>query len=55
MFSEHALQECLHPGGPASGGGGLPQEEGWVDTPIMTSGGGHFSGRYASYWNASLF
>ena len=25
------------------------------DTPVLTSSGGHRSGRYASYWNANVF
>ena len=36
-------------GGSASGEGGLP------NFPVLTSSGGHCSGRYASYWNAFLF
>ena len=38
----------LHPGGLPPGGGGLP------NTPVLTSGGSHCSGRYACYWNAFL-
>ena len=26
-----------------------------IPTPVLTSSGGHRSGRYASYWNAFLF
>ena len=27
----------------------------WRPSPIVTSSGGHYSGRYPSYWNTFLF
>ena len=35
--------------------GGLPQVGEWVTPLVLTSSGGHCSGRYVSYWNAFLF
>ena len=46
MFSEASVSHSVH-------GEGLHPEGGLP--PVLTSSGGHCSGRYASYWNAFLF
>ena len=37
------------------GGGMVPEGYGISYPPVLTSSGGHWSGWYASYWNAFLF
>ena len=62
------IQGCLHPGWSAYRGtclqrgmhpGDMHPESlhlvGLTNHPILTSSGGHSTGRYASYWNAFLF
>ena len=67
MFSEASVSHVcprgggLHPEGSFCSRGGLPtgrtsiQEGGLPNTPLLTSRGGHCSGRYASSWNTFLF
>ena len=56
MFSEASVcpQGGLPPiwGLPAGGESAQPQPPN--PSPVLTSSGGHCSGRYASYWNAFL-
>ena len=71
MFSEASVSHSVHGGGGGGGGEGRASASrgwGWADRtgsetegggcptpPVVTSTGGHCSGRYASYWNAFLF
>ena len=59
MFSEASVSHSVHWLG---GGGQTPQQTPSQQTPwrltpvpVVTSSGGHCSGRYVSYWNAFLF
>ena len=49
MFSEASVSHCVYGLGSLPAGGGLPP-----NPPVLTSSGGHCSGRYAFYWNAFL-
>ena len=56
MFSQMSV--CLHGDLPAGGGlptrGVLVESASWRPPPLVTSSCNHGSGRYASYWKASL-
>ena len=54
MFSEASA--CSHGGGGGRGGGvgETPFSGDRLLPPVLASSGGHYSGRYASYWNAFL-
>ena len=60
MFLEASVSHFVR-GGRGGGGGGLPPDRPprietlpWKDTQDRDPTGGHWSGRYESYWNAYL-
>ena len=57
MFSEASVSLHIITSCPQGVGGGVqPMGDGGLPNPVVvTSSGGHGSGRYASYWNAFLF